>query len=136
MKNNISKNIITGALIFGAMILISKTAYADDIEKAINAYLKDPSFDFLGHKYEKILFDNIIKTSEKGWSKNEVLSKLQFIKTDIKTIPLQTKCSFKIFEQNIGAYAGLGGLYGAKASMGTKAFNKLAKIMFKFVIKY
>lgn len=107
-------------LVIIILIISSGIVYADELEEVLKAYLSDPSLDFLGRGYDKILFKENLTLIE-----------------DIKTMPLQLKCIYKIITQepNIIAYGTLGGLGGLKIFMGEKEFNYIVKVMMKFLIK-
>ena len=113
------KYIICVGLI-GVIIFTSGIVYATDLREELFTYLKDPSLDFLGHEFEKILF-NKIQSGD-----NYLLGELKFVLDDIRTLPLQVKAMYKIFTQppNIIAYGSLGSVYGLKTTLGASAFNK------------
>ena len=119
------KYIICVGLI-GAIIFTSGIAYATDLREELTSYLKDPSLDFLGHEFEKILFNKIQNGD------NNFLEELKFVLEDIRTIPLQAKAMYKIFTQppNIIAYGSLGSTFGLKTALGTSAFNEASVQIF------
>lgn len=106
--------------VVSAIILLGGISYAEELEEVLKAYLNDPSLDFLGRNYDKILFKENLSTME-----------------DIKTMPLQAKCVFKIATQkpNMIAYSSLGGTAGFKISIGAKEFNKIVIKIIKLAIR-
>lgn len=132
--NSTNKKILINSMIIVGLLFITKSIFAEGTDEAIRAYLADDMFDLLGHDYEKILFNGINNIPNSNYME-KFIKKVKFIPTDIKTFPLQAKATFKVFEDNVGIYAAMGGVYGAKASMGAKAFGELATKMLKFVVK-
>lgn len=134
----INKKVLFGAGVIVSILLVSKMSIATDLQMQLENYYSNYSTDFLGRKFEKILFENILDASIKAKQTDaEIIEKLKFILDDIKTLPIQTKCLFKIFTDEVNSltYLGLGGTAYIKVSIGEKAFNdivlKLVKIIFK-----
>lgn len=132
-----NKKVLVGLGIVSGILLIGGVTYADDLKEALELYLQDPSLDWLGRNYDKILFENIQKVSTGNLNDAEFFAKLKFIIEDIKTMPLQLKCMKKIVTQreNAIAYGGLTWLGGLKMSIGEKAFNKIMGDILKLVFK-
>lgn len=115
----VNKKILLSVGVIGGILFLTQTGYAEELKEALEAYLKDPSWDWLGRKYDKILFEKLTT-----WE-------------DIKTMPLQAKCMWKIINQppNIVSYGSLGGLAGLKAEMGAKKFGEMMFKLFKIVAR-
>lgn len=105
------KKILISLCVVVAIVLASGVASAEELEEALKSYLQDPSLDFLGRGYDKILFKDNLTLME-----------------DIKTMPLQFKSMYKIITQkpNLVAYGTLSGTAGFKVAIGAKEFNKIA----------
>lgn len=130
------KKVLVSLGIVGGLLLISGgMVYAESLEEALKAYLADPSFDWLGRNFDKILFEQITNVSTGNFNDAELMAKLKFIFEDIKTMPLQLKCIKKIVEQNAPAYATLGGTAGIKIAVGSKNFGELLFKLFKVMCR-
>ncbi len=114
------KKMLVSLGIVSIIILSGGIAYAEELEETLKVYLTDPSLDWLGRGYDKILF-------------NEKLG----IIDDVKTMPLQAKCIYKMATQkpNMIAYSGLGGTMGFKAAVGARAFNKIVMNIIKIAVR-
>lgn len=137
MKIN-KKMLISLGIVTTAFLILNEPTHAEELKKALEAYLRYSDFDLLGRKYDKILFQNILEPSIKGkQTDTEIIEKLKFVIDDVKTMPLQAKCTFKIVTEKYNSmiYAGTGMLAGAKINMGAKAFNKLLIKVLKVVVK-
>lgn len=117
----LNKKVLVGIGIAGGILLLGGFTYAEELKESLELYLQDPSLDFLGHEFEKLLFEGI-----KNGDSHFVIEELKFVLQDIKTMPQQAKAMWKIIHQkpNIIAYGSLGTLGSLKAAMGAKAFNK------------
>lgn len=128
-----NKKVLIGLSVVGIALFASGGTYAEGLDEALKAYLADPSLDFLGHEFEKILFEES-QHAFKGMELNdaEFLAKIKFIVEDIKTMPLQAQAYYKIFTNkvNILTYGSLSGVWGLKAGLGAKEFgNVMLKII-------
>ena len=114
------KKVLISLGLIGALVLASSLASAEGLEEALELYLRDPSLDFLGRGFDKILF-------------KEKLSMMD----DFKTMPLQLKSMYKIITQkpNIVAYGTLSGTAGFKVAIGAKEFNKIALQILRLIVK-
>ena len=133
-----NRRILVGLGVVGIALFVSGGVYADGLKESLELYLTDPSLDFFGHVFEKILFEES-HHAFKGMEFNdaEFLAKLQFIIDDIKTMPLQAQAYYKIFTNkvNILAYGSLSGLWGLKTSLGAKGFSKMMMQIIKLAGK-
>lgn len=126
----ISKKLVIGLGVGAGIVLLSQTGCADNLQDALEAYYNNYTPDFMGREYDRVLFKNIIDSSIKGKQTDaEIISKLKFIIEDIKTLPIQTKCLFKIITDEINAatYLSLGGASYLKKTIGAKKFNELIR---------
>ena len=92
-----NKKLLISLAIVGGILLLSNISYAssyDELKLALEAYLQDPSLDFLGREYDRILFEQINNAETLD---GELLAKLNFMFDDLLTMPLQLKCMKKIF---------------------------------------
>lgn len=126
-----NKKLVVSILIIGGILFLGGISYADELKKSLELYLQDPSMDFLGHEFEKILFEKI-KNGD-----NHFIEELTFILEDIKTMPLQIKAYYNILTQktNMAVYGSLGFTYGTKVAMGAKEFGEMMFKLFKLVAK-
>lgn len=133
-----NKKLLVSIGIFSGLLLLSEVTFADELRESLELYLADPSLDFLGHEFEKILFDES-QQAFKGMELNdaEFIAKLKFIIDDIKTMPLQAQAYYKIFTNkvNILAYGSLSGLWGLKSALGPKEFGNVMFKILKLVAK-
>ena len=123
-----NKKLVLGIGVIAGICLLGEVAHAEELKEALTLYLEDSSLDFLGHDFEKILF-NEIQNSRNGMylDDNEFIAKLKFVVDDIKTMPLQLKAYHKIFTNKVNAiaYGSLGGLAGMKTALGGEEFSKM-----------
>lgn len=126
-----NKKLVVSMLIIGGILFLGGISYADELKESLELYLQDPSMDFLGHEFEKILFEKI-KNGD-----NYFIEELTFILDDIKTMPLQIKAYYNILTQktNMAVYGSLGFTYGTKIAMGAKEFGGMMVKLFKLVAK-
>lgn len=115
--------------IFVGVLSIGSFCYAEELNEAINAYLQDNSFDFLGRGYDKMFFKLLEGENP------TLINKIKAIPNDIKTLPKQILVSKKVFNQNIESYALLGGLSGLKSIIGAKEFNIMMKKILRLATK-
>lgn len=132
------KLLVSFGIVGGLLLLVGGgIVYAEGLEEALKAYLADPSLDWLGRGYDKILFEDIKSVSTGNLNDAEFFAKLKFVVEDIKTMPLQFRCMGKIITQkpNAIAYGLLGNTAGLKLAIGAREFNKIAIKMLKLVVK-
>lgn len=131
-----NKKLISVGIIAG-IILIGEVAFADELKEALKLYIADPSLDFLGHKFENILFQESIHAYDGKLNDLEFQAKLKFMIDDFRTMPLQYMAMKKIFTNkvNILAYGSLSGVWGLKECLGAKEFGKMMFKIFKLLPK-
>lgn len=113
-----NKKLLVSILIISVILFLGGISHAEELSESLKEYLANPSFDFLGHKYEKILFEN-----------NPTII------DDIKTMSLQLKCTRKIIVENYPTYMALGGLYGLKITLDPKEFGEMMFKLLKLAMK-
>lgn len=111
--------------------LIDKVIYADGLEKELIRYLESNKLDFLGRNFDKIFFNTLYGENPTA------LDKLKAIPEELKTLPLQSKCLWKIVNQKPNAltYGTISGLAGLKIELGSEAFNKLMLKVLRVIVK-
>lgn len=62
----INKKVLFGAGVIVSILLVSKMSIATDLQMQLESYYNNYSTDFLGRKFEKILFENILDASIKA----------------------------------------------------------------------
>lgn len=129
------KLLVSLGVVGGLALLTGGMAHAESLEEALKAYLANPKFDFLGHEFERILFENIQKVSTGDLNDAEIIEKLKFMIEDIKTLPLQLKCLDKIMKQNAPIYATLSGIAGLKMALGAEGFGYLTLKIIRMIFR-
>jgi len=133
----IDRKILIGLGIAGGLLLIGGIAYAEGLEEELIKYLNDDSIDLLGRKFEEILFQNTKEAHiPMKLSDDELKAKLKFMLEDIKTLPLQAKCLWKIINQKPNAliYGLVSGNSYLKLTLGEKAYKNLIFRLFRLLL--
>ncbi len=120
------------------LLFMNEFGFAEELEEELLRYLKSDKLDLFGREFEKILFQHTKEVSNPPyWDDAELKEKLKFIIEDIKTLPLQVRCIWKMLNQkpNTIAYGSLGYASWLKTSLGAEAFNKLILKLLKLIIK-
>jgi len=133
----INKKFLIGLVIAGSIILTSNVIHAEGLEEELIKYLNDDSIDLLGRKFEEILFQNTKEAHiPMKLSDDELKAKLKFMLEDIKTLPLQAKCLWKIINQKPNAliYGLVSGNSYLKLTLGEKAYKNLIFRLFRLLL--
>lgn len=119
-------------------LLLDGISFADDLKQELLKYLESDKLDLLGREFDRILFQNIKEHQMAPYLNDaEFKAKLKFVLDDLRTLPLQAKCIWKILNQkeNVLIYSSIGGTAYLKSIMGAKAFNEMLFKIFKLIVK-